>query len=65
VHLKVSRRVMPITRDDPRNTEVGDCVFLKVSSMREVMRLEEEGEVGIQGCLTPRPDNSFLKIILG
>jgi hypothetical protein len=29
------------------------------------MRLEEEGEVGIQGCLTPRPDNSFLKIILG
>jgi hypothetical protein len=28
------------------------------------MRLEEEWEVGIQGCLTPRPDNSFLKIIL-
>jgi hypothetical protein len=28
-------------------------VFLKISSMREVMRLEEEGEVGIQGCLTP------------
>jgi hypothetical protein len=29
------------------------------------MRLEEEGEVGIQGCLTPKPDNSFLKSILG
>jgi hypothetical protein len=40
-------------------------VFLKVSSIREVMQLDEEGEVGIQGCLTPRLDNSFLKIILG
>jgi hypothetical protein len=40
-------------------------VFLKVSSMREVMRLDEEREVGIQGCLTPRLDNSFFKIILG
>jgi hypothetical protein len=40
-------------------------VFLRVLSMREVMRLEEEGEVGIQGCLTPKLDNSFLKIILG
>jgi hypothetical protein len=29
------------------------------------MQLEEEGEVGIQGCLIPKPDNSFLKIILG
>jgi hypothetical protein len=40
-------------------------VFLKMSSMRGVMRFEEEREVGIQGCLTPKPDNSFLKIILG
>ena len=45
--------------------EVGDCVFLKISSIRGVMRFKEEGEVGIQVCLTPRPDNSFLKIILG
>ena len=29
------------------------------------MQFEEEGKVGIQGCLTPRPDNSFLTIILG
>ena len=29
------------------------------------MRFGNEGEVGIQGCLTPRSDNSFLKIILG
>jgi hypothetical protein len=40
-------------------------MFLKVSLMREVMRLDGEGEVGIQGCLTHRLDNSFLKIILG
>jgi hypothetical protein len=40
-------------------------VVLKISSIRGVMRLEEEGEVGIQGCLTRRPDKSFLKIILG
>jgi hypothetical protein len=40
-------------------------VFLKISSMRGVMQLEEEGEVHIQGCLTPKLDNSFLKIILG
>ena len=29
------------------------------------MRFEEEGEIGIQGCLTPRLDDSFLKIIFG
>jgi hypothetical protein len=40
-------------------------VFLKMSSIREVTRLKEEGEVGIQGCLIPILDNSFLKIILG
>ena len=45
--------------------EVGDRVFLKISSMKGVMRFEEEGEIGIQGCLTPRLDNSFLKVILG
>jgi hypothetical protein len=40
-------------------------VFLKISSMRGVTRFEEEVEIDIQGCLTPRPNNSFLKIILG
>ena len=40
-------------------------MFLKISSIRGVMRFEEEGEIGIQGCLTPRLDNSFLKTILG
>jgi hypothetical protein len=29
--------------------------------MRGVMRLEEEGEVGIQGCLNPKPDNYFFQ----
>ena len=29
------------------------------------MRFGKEGEVCIQCCLTFRPDNSFLKIILG
>jgi hypothetical protein len=48
VHPKVSKRVMPITRDG-----VGDHVFLKISSIRRVMRFEKEGEIGIQGCLTP------------
>ena len=40
-------------------------MFLKISSIRGVMRFEKEGEIGIQGCHIPRPDNSFLKIILG
>jgi hypothetical protein len=39
-------------------------MFLKISSIRGVMRFEKEWEIGIQGCLTPRPDNSFLNIIL-
>jgi hypothetical protein len=29
------------------------------------MRLGKEWEIGMQGCLTPRPGNSFFKIILG
>jgi hypothetical protein len=33
--------------------EVGNCAFLKIALMMGVMRLEEEGEVGIQDCLTP------------
>ena len=40
-------------------------MFLKISSTRGVMGFGKEGEIGIQGCLTPIPDNSFLKIILG
>jgi hypothetical protein len=39
-------------------------MLLKISSMKGVIEFQEEEEVGIQGCLT-RPDNSFLKIILG
>ena len=39
-------------------------MFLKISLTRGVMQFEEEWEIGIQGCLTSRPDNSFLKIIL-
>ena len=40
-------------------------MFLKISSTKGVMQFEEDVEVGIQGCLTPRPDNFFLKIIFG
>ena len=40
-------------------------MFLKISLMKGMMRFQKEGEIGIQGCLTPRFDNSFLKIILG
>jgi hypothetical protein len=32
--------------------DVGNCAFLKIALMMGVMRLEEEGEIGIQGCLT-------------
>jgi hypothetical protein len=32
--------------------DVGNRAFLKIALMMGVMRLEEEGEVGIQGCLT-------------
>jgi hypothetical protein len=32
--------------------DVGNRVFLKIALMMGVMRLEEEGEVGIQDCLT-------------
>jgi hypothetical protein len=33
--------------------DVGNRAFLKIALMMGVMRLEEEGEVGIQDCLTP------------
>jgi hypothetical protein len=33
--------------------DVGNSAFLKIALMMGVMRLEEEGEVGIQDCLTP------------
>jgi hypothetical protein len=33
--------------------DVGNCAFLKIALMMGEMRLEEEGEVGIQDCLTP------------
>jgi hypothetical protein len=33
--------------------DVGNHAFLEIALMMEVMRLEEEGEIGIQDCLTP------------
>ena len=38
---------------------MGDRVFLKILPIRGVMQFGKEVEVGIQGCLTPRLDNSF------
>ena len=32
--------------------DVGNRAFLKIALIMRVMRLEEEGEVGIQDCLT-------------
>jgi hypothetical protein len=33
--------------------DVGNRAFLKIALIMGVMQLEEEGEVGIQDCLTP------------
>ena len=40
-------------------------MFLKISSTRGVMLFGKEWEVGIKDYLTLKPNNSFLKIILG
>jgi hypothetical protein len=33
--------------------DVGNHAFLEIALMMEVMRLEEEGEIGIQDCINP------------
>jgi hypothetical protein len=59
VHPRVGIKSYANNQRRPSEHRVRDRVFLKISSMRGVMQLEEKWEIGLQGCLTPKLDNSF------